>query len=130
MDRELRLFILGPIEKIEVSLRGNIINSIGRYYKAKINDLASTGPGMEVYFNLMDPSHFNLNSIDNLRSYKRVMSKCLDAVKQLNWTREDPLEFPPKIEDPMKDYKIFKNLAPCQLYINNHLDILRQSLVF
>ncbi len=76
LDRELRFFLLGPLEKLEVSLRGNIINSMG---------ISARKPGAsdEVYFNLLDPAFYNLKNDDNRAKYMSLANQVYTSAMRL-----------------------------------------------
>lgn len=72
LDRELRFFLLGPLEKLEVSLRGQIIDAVGRYRRSRFSAESQN-------FNLFHFEHFNLQNGDNRRTYDYVLRRALDA---------------------------------------------------
>lgn len=74
LDRELRLFLMGPIEKIEVGLRALIIEILGN--AAKRN--AAGNPKIE----LLDTTFYNLTNENNVLSYQQAARACVAAILQ------------------------------------------------
>jgi abortive infection bacteriophage resistance protein len=59
-DRRLRLLVLGPLEKIEVSIRALLVKGMG-------DDLCSQGVSGELYIDLFDARFYDLSSDANKR---------------------------------------------------------------
>ncbi|MEG3617552.1 Abi family protein [Magnetovibrio sp. PR-2] len=67
LDRELRLFLLGPVEKIEIALRGKIISHIG-------NNSDRGDEGFQT-IKLFARHHYNLTNNRNKRLYNNIVHK-------------------------------------------------------
>lgn len=73
LDRELRFFLLGPLEKLEVALRGRIIDHVGNTARQK-----DTATGHS--FNILDPEFYNLSNEDNREDYARLVGAVMQAI--------------------------------------------------
>lgn len=105
LDRELRFFLLGPLEKLEVSLRGSIIDGIGEYQRGNKQ--------VESRFNLLDPSLYNLKSRDNKQKYVYICKEVLKAAGNMAPKKDKPKFFSAlhKSINPNSTYKIISQFA-------------------
>ncbi len=74
LDRELRFFLLGPLEKIEVSLRGAILDALGEYHLHNSSDI----------INILDRKWYNLNNPSNEETYQRVKQAVFKSIFHLS----------------------------------------------